>query len=136
MEYKNNIPDKDAFYKLFETTNWNAEEGKSSDDLYSAIKNSWFLVSVYNEEDLIGFGRVISDGYLHAFIVDLIVAPQHQKCGTGSRILNCLVEKIKQAGINDIQLFCAKGKKLFYLNNNFVERSQDAPGMEYKSNYY
>ncbi|MDR1594867.1 MAG: GNAT family N-acetyltransferase [Prevotellaceae bacterium] len=132
-KYLNKIPDKNSFYRLFETTGWNQEEKKSKDELYSAIQKSWFNISVYDEDNLIGFGRIISDGFLHAFIVDLIVEPDYQRCGIGTKLLNCLVDRLKQNGINDIQLFCAKGKKQFYLKNNFVDRPNDAPGMEYNN---
>jgi N-acetylglutamate synthase-like GNAT family acetyltransferase len=128
----NNIPDIDSFFRLFETTGWNNNSKKTKEDLYRAIQNSWFSVSAYDENKLIGFGRIISDGNLHAFIVDLIIDPEYQKRSIGSKILNCLIIKAKQEGINDIQLFCAKGKKDFYLKNNFDERPTDAPGMGYK----
>lgn len=88
------------------------------------------MVSVYKEKSLIGFGRVLSDGILHAFIVDLIVDPHYQGCGIGKMILNNLVDKCKLAGIPDIQLFCANGKKEFYTKQGFRPRPDGAPGME------
>lgn len=90
------------------------------------------MISVYCDNDLIGFGRIISDGKLHAFIVELIVSSSYRGNGIGSRILELLVNQAKSCNINDIQLFCAKDKKQFYLKNNFVARPDDAPGMQYK----
>lgn len=124
-------PDKIEYYNLFETTGWNKEYMMGPGLLYEAISNSWFLVCVYNESNLIGFGRVISDGVLHALIVDLIVSPDFQECGIGKLILAEILAKCKSAAIPDIQLFCAKGKEIFYVKQGFRARPADAPGMEF-----
>lgn len=134
INYSNDAPPIDSFYALYESTGWNTEAERTKEELYEAIKNSWYLVSAFYENELIGFGRIISDGKLHAFIVDLIILPNFQKIGLGKEILNRLVYRLKQDNITDIQLFCAKGKKEFYLKNNFTERPIDAPGMQYNSN--
>ncbi|WP_165040366.1 GNAT family N-acetyltransferase [Dysgonomonas sp. ZJ709] len=133
IEYSNKIPEINSFFALYESTGWNNSEGKTKEELYNAIEKSWYIISAFADNNLIGFGRVISDGYLHAFIVDLIILPEYKQQGIGTEILNRLVDQIKSAGINDIQLFCAKEKKEFYLKNNFEERSPDAPGMQYKN---
>ncbi len=132
IEYSDKIPDKDSFFTLYSSTGWDEEKAKTKEDLYEAIKNSWYIVSVFSNEVLIGFGRVISDGKLHAFIVDLIISPEYKLKGIGSEILYRLVNYTHHAGINDIQLFCANNKKEFYLKNNFIERPVNAPGMQYK----
>lgn len=59
-----------------------------------AIENSWYSISAYNKEELIGYGRVISDGVHHALIVDLIIAPKYQSKGIGSEILRRLLKKM------------------------------------------
>lgn len=123
------LPSAESFYDLFETTGWNAER-KDKEQLYKAIQNSWYTLSAYSDKMLVGFGRIISDGSLHAFIVDLIVSPAFQNKGLGTILLKSLVNQAISQGISDIQLFCAKGKKDFYLKNGFQERSSDAPGMQ------
>lgn len=125
-------PDKVEYFNLFVSTGWNSEYKISPGLLIEALNSSWFFACIYNDERLIGTGRVISDGILHALIVDLIVAPEYQDCGVGKTILNELVTKCKSAGISDIQLFCAKGKENFYLKQGFKPRPNDAPGMEWK----
>ena len=131
IEYRNVIPDIDSFFNIFESTGWNIRYKKTKESLYSAIIDSWFAISAYINDDLVGFGRVISDGSLHAFIVDLIIIPQYQGKGIGKAILEKLVAEIKNNGIRDIQLCCAKGKKEFYIKCGFTERPEDAPGMQY-----
>lgn len=126
---KDDLPRAESFYELFETTGWNTER-KDKEQLYKAIQNSWYTLSAYSGEALIGFGRIISDGSLHAFIVDLIISPAFQKKGLGTILLDSLVNQSISQGIFDIQLFCAKGKKNFYLKNGFQERPSDSPGMQ------
>lgn len=131
IKYSDKIPHINSFFTLYESTGWNEDAEKTKEDLYEAIKNSWYIVSVFSDETLVGFGRVISDGKLHAFIVDLIISPEYKLKGIGTEILHRLVNYTHNAGICDIQLFCANGKKEFYLKNNFIERPVNAPGMQY-----
>jgi N-acetylglutamate synthase-like GNAT family acetyltransferase len=131
FSFTTKIPEKQSFYGLFNTTSWNAKYKLNSDQLYSAIENSWYLISAYDSNNLIGFGRIICDGIVHALILDLIVHPQYQGKGIGVEILNRLVKKCKEHHIKDIQLFCAKGYITFYEKHGFVKRPDDAPGMEY-----
>lgn len=112
------LPTAESFYELFETTGWNTER-KDKEQLYKAIQNSWYTLSAYSDKTLVGFGRIISDGSLHAFIVDLIVSPAFQDKGLGTILLKNLVNEAISQGISDIQLFCAKGKKIFILKTVF-----------------
>jgi GNAT superfamily N-acetyltransferase len=133
LVYREIIPGRDEFFELFSTTGWNDEEYHlSPDQLYQAIKRSWYMVCAYEDKSLIGFGRVISDGVLHALIVDMIVHPDHQGKGVGRALLEKLIQQCQAHGINDIQLFCATGKSGFYQKSGFVTRPTEAPGMQYK----
>jgi len=130
IDYRTELPDEDSFFRLFETTGW--ESKKSKEELYWAINNSWYVVSAFRGKELIGFGRIISDGYLHAFITEMIITPAYQKKGIGKEILKRLVQEALDNDIYDIQLFAAEDKKEFYLKNGFIERPDEAPGMQYK----
>lgn len=130
--YKTSIPKQKAFYELFTTTNWNEQYQLDPEELYQALKNSWYLVSAYENEKLVGFGRIICDGIVHALILDLIVHPDYQNLGIGGQVLNKLITKCQQHEIKDIQLFCAKGYTSFYEKHGFNKRPDDSPGMEIK----
>lgn len=79
-----------------------------------------------------GFGRIISDGIVHALILDVIVLPEMQGEGMGKEIMNKLILKCKKHNIRDIQLFCAKDKAGFYEKLGFERRDENAPGMQYQ----
>jgi len=99
------------------------------EQLYQAAENSWYHVSIYDNEELIAFGRMISDGIYQALICDVMVDPSYQKQGLGKMVIEALLTKCKDSGIQSIQLFSAKGKQEFYKKLGFEAREQDAPGM-------
>jgi GNAT superfamily N-acetyltransferase len=130
IRYVEANPEAEDYYRLFLTTGWNEEYGFRVEELGAAIARSWHAVSVYDGERLVGYGRVISDGVHHALIVDMIVAPSHQGKGIGRGILKRILDRCRQHGIRDVQLFAAKGKAGFYERHGFAARPADAPGMQ------
>jgi len=131
INFRAELPASDQFWKLFQTTGWNVNYQLSPDELIQALRSSWYLLGAYDGERLVGFGRLVSDGIVHAMIYDLIVLPEYQGQGIGGKILERLIEKCRETGVRDIQLFCAKGKRPFYEKRAFVARPDDAPGMQY-----
>ena len=128
--YCEKLPGHADYHQLFETTGWNQAYRADADELYAAISSSWYVMSAYDNDDLVGFGRVISDGVLYALICDLIVQPSCQGQGIGGTLLNRLVARCRTQQIRVIWLFSAKGKSAFYKNFGFSERPSDAPGMQ------
>jgi GNAT superfamily N-acetyltransferase len=131
INFRAGLPSNDQFWKLFQTTGWNENYRLSPDELMQALRSSWYVLGAYDNEKLVGFGRLVSDGIVHAMIYDLIVLPEYQGQGIGGKILERLIEKCRETGVRDIQLFCAKGKRSFYEKRDFVVRPDDAPGMQY-----
>lgn len=135
LKFKETHPDSRSYIRLFETTGWN--DGYQADELRlgTAISNSWFTLSAYSDEnELVGFGRVVSDGVLYAFICDMIVAPAYQNRGIGSKILRKLIQQCQKAGIRVLWLFAAADKSGFYQKHGFADRPQNAPGMQLNLN--
>jgi len=124
-------PSEEQFWDLFQTTGWNNEYHLSPKELFQAICSNWFSVSAFDDDRLVGFGRVVSDGLLHAMIYEMIVLPEYQGQGIGAQILHLLIQRCLEANIRDIQLFCARGKRDFYEKYGFVVRPDDAPGMQF-----
>jgi GNAT superfamily N-acetyltransferase len=132
LEYRESLPDAQAYFALFDSTGWNREYGLTPEELREAAGRSWFLLAVYRQGRLVGTGRVVSDGVLHALIVDVIVLPECQGAGIGTQIMTRLIERCRAARIRDLQLFCARGKSPFYRRLGFAERPAGAPGMDFK----
>jgi ribosomal protein S18 acetylase RimI-like enzyme len=133
--FRETLPDIKDYWDLFQTTGWNEEYNFSIQDLTKAIQKSWYSTSLYDSNKLIGFGRVIADGVHHALIVDLIIHPDYQNMGLGSRLLDRLICRCKDNKIRDIQLFAAKDKYEFYEKFGFEKRPINAPGMQLRNNY-
>jgi ribosomal protein S18 acetylase RimI-like enzyme len=130
IAYREKPPPHKAYHLLFETTGWNKVYRASPQQLSQAISGSWYVLSAYDNDELIGFGRVVSDGMLYALICDLIVKPSYQGQGIGSHLLEKLIEKCYQEKIRVIWLFSARSKSSFYQKFGFLERPADAPGMQ------
>jgi GNAT superfamily N-acetyltransferase len=130
ITYRDERPESGEFLRLFDTTGWNDSYRLTENELANAVLNSWHTVSAYDAGRLVGFGRTICDGSVHALVLDMIVLPEYQGRGIGTAILDRLVDRCRTAGIRDVQLFCAKGKAPFYVKNGFSQRPEDAPGME------
>ena len=126
---KETNPTIDSYKALHQTTGWNAKGQYTYEQLYKAICNRWFSTSIYDEGNLIGYGRIISDGIYQTFICDVMVHPDYQRKGVGTMVMDALLEQCQKENIKWVQLFCAKGKQPFYQKLGFKEREIDAPGM-------
>ena len=132
IEFSTQAPTQEQFSDLFQTTDWNYNYKATPEELIRAVHNSQFVVAAYHNGQLIGFGRIVTDGVLHAMIYDMIVQPSYQGHGIGTQILSLLVTRCNETNIRDIQLFCAVDKRQFYEKNGFEARPINGPGMQYK----
>ena len=128
---KQAIPEAEEYFRLFETTGWNNGYNADKEELFAAINTSWYTLCAYNgENELIGFGRLISDGVLYAFVCDMIILPEYQKQGIGSSILEALIQHCRKQKVRVLWLFSASEKSEFYKKFGFEERPTSAPGMQ------
>lgn len=76
-----------------------------------AFENSHTTVFVYDGEQLVGFGRAISDDAYQAAIYDMAVVPEYQGKGIGSTMMEQLLNRLKHC---NVILYAAVGKEPFY----------------------
>lgn len=131
IKVSSGMPEMAEYFSLYSATEWNKGHQLSPGAFYRSLQGSWYMIGVYFEGRLVGFGRIISDGILHAHIVDLMVHPDFQGCGIGSMVLGLLVDQCRRVGIPNIRLFSEKGKTEFFVKNGFKVRMPDCSGMEY-----
>ncbi|MDO1527404.1 GNAT family N-acetyltransferase [Fulvimonas sp. R45] len=60
----------------------------------AGLPASWCSVCVRAGDELVGMGRVVGDGGLFLFVVDIAVAPAWQGRGWGRRIMAALMEQV------------------------------------------
>lgn len=135
MDIRIDLPGKDEYFHLFESTGWNEDYDLSKDEVYKTLKNSWYYVFAYSRDSLIGCVRVICDRHMHALILDMIVDENYRFMGVGSKLIENILQKCKEEKIRDVQLFSSKGSYEFYEKNGFERRPEDAPGMEIRLRY-
>ena len=124
------LPPIDTYRALFETTGWNEGYRASTEELRLTLERSWCFIAAWEpHHGLVGIGRVVSDGVLYGMIYDVIVHPSHQGRGIGTAITDRLIDRCRQGGLREIQLFSAEGKAGFYRRFGFEERPPTAPGM-------
>lgn len=100
-----------------------------------ALNNSLKIITVYDDGQPIGMGRIVGDGAVISYIQDLIIIPEYQGKHIGSMLIEKLIEYVNSITINNSRmmlcLMCAKGRKIFYEKHGFIARPTDGlgPGM-------
>lgn len=118
--YKEEVPQAAALIDLYQALGWAEALGLSAEAIHKGVAASWYIVCAYNESgQLIGMGRVVSDGVLNAYICGLGVLPQWQKQGTASQILSRLTQRCSAAGMAP-QLIAEAQNLPYYTRRGFV----------------
>jgi len=123
METEELYKENDLSYKdycmLRESVGW---LNFSEEQTRGAIANSLYTISVVKNDQVVGMGRLVGDGF-YFMIVDIVVNPVYQKRGIGSKIMDMLMEYVESqtpaGGRSSVQLIAEKGKEPFYLKKGF-----------------
>ena len=86
-----------------------------------AMDNSLFIVSVYNEENLIGLGRIIGDGGISFAVSDIMVDEKYQRRGIANEIMNRIDQwfNVNADDNSFIMLLANKPADLLYRKHRF-----------------
>ncbi len=66
---------------------------KYPERLREGYKNSLCVLAAYKENQLVGVLRAVGDGVTIVFIQDIIVLPEYQKMGIGTKLMKSVMEK-------------------------------------------
>ncbi|MEK6345718.1 MAG: GNAT family N-acetyltransferase [Curtobacterium sp.] len=128
MDYSLSAPTAEEFKALYDETGW-AEW--TLDHFERALSGSWVVCTARDDAGrLVGMGRLISDGALHAFVTEMIVTERARGAGIGGEVLGRLVDEARRRGVTDVQLFAARGRAAFYERHGFERRPDSGPGMD------
>lgn len=86
MEFTNKKPTPQEYNNLRMISGMG--DTKNLDRIKLALENSLYIVSVYEKNQLIGFGRIIGDMGITYAITDIMVSKAYQKRGLGNEIMN------------------------------------------------
>ena len=123
ISIKENVNSIEEFNYLYNAVGWGSYDEKVSE---KALANTMYSVSVYDDDKIIGYGRIIGDGICFLYIHDVMVIPKYQNKKIGSQIMNKLLEKVNQIKIENpyvrVYLGASKGKEKFYERFGFITR--------------
>ena len=118
MRYSFELTNESDLYKLYETLGWNDFLGLSQNQLVTAMKQSFFVVYAYEDNKLVGMGRIVSDGVINAYLCGLSVLPEYRGQGIGTEISRRLIAHCKEHNLH-IQLFCEEEMVPYYEKMGF-----------------
>ena len=95
-------------------------KNRSINDLRKSLANSDAIISLWDGNEIVGFGRALSDGVFRAVLWDIVIDKNHQGKGYGKLIVNNLLNSRKLKNTKKIYLMTTN-KKLFYSQIDFKE---------------
>ncbi len=115
---------------LYKANEWSAAEKPT--ELQNTLLNSHALITAWDNENLVGLGNAISDGYLVVYYPHLLVHPAYQGKGIGKMIVDKLQEKYKNF---HMQMLTADEKAIdFYKKVGFEKAGETMPMWIYNGN--
>ena len=123
INIKENVKDVKEFNLLYDLVGWGSYDDKISK---RALDNTYYSVSIYADERIVGYGRIIGDTICFMYIQDIMVAPMYQGKGIGTMVMNKLLSKIYEIKKDnpDLRTYlgASKGRESFYERFGFVRR--------------
>lgn len=133
--YKLEIEEKD-FIKLcdlYKITGW-WKDSCTSDQISKLISGSFCFLTAWQDDQLIGMGRVISDGFNDGYIQDVFVIENIRRQGIAANIVSKLVDYCKKKNINWVALIAAPGSVSVYEKCGFEKMENHTP-MQLKNEF-
>ena len=103
---------------LDNNTSW--ARNRTIKDLKSCLASSDVIVSLWSNNNILGFGRALSDGTFRSVLWDIVIDHQHQGRGYGKLIVKSLLESKKINKSERIYLMTSNQKD-FYCQIGFKE---------------
>ena len=127
-----NLRPNKGLLKLQDFLNRNAAWAKDRkiNDLRKCLANSDVIISIWFNNQIVGFGRALSDGVYRGVFWDIVIDKNHQGNGYGRMIVKNLLESKRIKDTKKIYLMTTN-KKLFYSQLDFKDvKSQNLMNRE------
>ena len=93
---------------------------RTLNDLKKCLANSDVVISLWVGNEIVGFGRALTDGIYRGVLWDIVIDQNHQGKGFGTLIVKNLLSSRKIKNTQKIYLMTTN-KKLFYSQFDFKE---------------
>ena len=115
IKVKENNKSVYEFNLLYDAVGWGSYEDEVTK---KALDNTFYSISVYDDDKIIGYGRIIGDTICFLYIHDIMVKPEYQGKKIGTLIMNKLIEKIDKVKTENpylrVYLGASKDREKFY----------------------
>ena len=99
---------------LYRAAGWFAQDDPAP-QLDAMITNSFAVSAAFDPAGrLLGMARALSDGVSDAYILDVVVRPEHRRQGIGRRLVSALAEHLATFGIDWIVCIGVPGTESLY----------------------
>ena len=123
INIKENIKNVKEFNLLYDDVGWGAYDDNITQ---KALDNTFYSVSAYDDNKIVGYGRIIGDTICFLYIQDIMVKPEYQGNKIGTMIMNKLLEKINEIKQENpdlkVYLGASKNREEFYEKFGFIKR--------------
>ncbi len=123
INIKENIKNVKEFNLLYNAVGWGAYDENITQ---KALDNTFYSVSVYDDNNIVGYGRIIGDAICFLYIQDIMVKPEYQGNKIGTTIMKKLLEKINEIKKENsklrVYLGASKNRERFYEKFGFIKR--------------
>lgn len=130
FKIKENKISIDEYIALRKSLEW---EIYSYVDIAKGLQNSLYIVSIYDNDIIIGAGRIVGDNRICFYIQDVMVRPEYQNMGLGNQIMTFIMCYLYEHAAPNayIGLMSKIGKSGFYEKYGFISRPNEkmGPGM-------
>lgn len=115
---------QNEIYELFSSVDWLS--ANYANRLETAFQKAGLVVSAWMDNQLIGLIEVLDDGELNAYIHYLLVRPEYQSKGIGTKLINIAKEHYKNYLY--LMVICEKEENVsFYKKMNFQRQDSAVP---------
>jgi len=113
----------DGLIALYKANGWSSAE--KPDLLHQALMASHSLVSAWDGDRLVGLGNTLSDGHLVVYYSHMLVLPEYQGRGIGTRLMQMLMARYQ--GFHQ-HILVADGRAVeFYRKHGFKRAGKTEP---------
>ncbi len=105
----------ESLQHLFQQTDW--AKNRTPINIQRILDNTHLTLGVWDNDQLVGFARVVTDDVYRAWIEDVVVDEAYRQQGVGSQVVQKLLKRLEHVQL--IMLDCVPALVPFYEKHHF-----------------
>lgn len=114
------IPNRAQLIALYDSVGW-AVYTAEPDRLELAVRQSLRVVTAWDGDALVGLARVVGDGVSIIYLQDVLVHPDQERSGVGTRLVNAALEPYADVRQQVLITDDEPAQRAFYESLGFTE---------------